>query len=99
MGDANTGTVDEYERLTERHDFLQNQREDLEKGRESLLATIGEIDESTRGVFMETFEAVTEAFSRIFQRLFSGGAPKNILTDPHELQGSGKNKIFQAPAQ
>ena len=58
MGQVNTGAIAEYERLTERFDFLTEQRADLDKGRESLLATIADIDDSTKGVFMQTFEAV-----------------------------------------
>ncbi len=99
MGQVNTGAVGEYERLTERVEFLTTQRADLEKGRESLLATIAEIDDSTRGVFMETFEAVRKEFDSLFTRLFEGGTTKLILTNPDDILETGIEVIAQPPGK
>ncbi len=99
MGAVNTGAVEEYERLTERHDFLAGQRADLEAARTSLLATITEIDESTRGTFMETFDAVSAEFARIFTRLFNGGTTKLILTSPDDLLETGIDIIAEPPGK
>lgn len=99
MGSVNTGAVEEYERLTERHDFLAEQRQDLEKARESLLATIAEIDESTRDIFMETFNAVSVEFSRIFQQLFGGGTTRLTLTSPDDLLETGIEVIAHPPGK
>jgi chromosome segregation protein len=99
MGQVNTGAVEEYERLTERHDFLAGQRADLEKARESLLATISEIDASTRGTFMETFHAVSREFERLFSQLFGGGTTKLVLTDPEDLLETGIEVIAQPPGK
>jgi chromosome segregation protein len=99
MGQVNTGAVEEYERLTERFEFLSAQKADLETGRESLLATIAEIDESTRGVFMETFEAVRAEFDRLFTRLFEGGSTQLLLTDPDDLLETGIEVIAQPPGK
>lgn len=99
MGQVNTGAVGEYERLTERLEFLTTQRADLEKGRESLLATIAEIDDSTRGVFMETFEAVRTEFDRLFTQLFEGGTTKLILTNPDDILETGIDVIAQPPGK
>jgi chromosome segregation protein len=99
MGQVNTGAIAEYDRLTERFDFLSEQQADLEKGRESLLATIAEIDDSTRGVFMETFEAVRVEFDRLFTRLFGGGSTKLELTDPDDLLETGIEVIAQPPGK
>lgn len=99
MGQVNTGAVAEYERLTERLEFLTTQRADLEKGRESLLTTIAEIDDSTRGVFMETFEAVRTEFDRLFTRLFEGGNTQLILTNPDDILETGIDVIAQPPGK
>ncbi|HZP81405.1 MAG TPA: chromosome segregation protein SMC, partial [Chthonomonadaceae bacterium] len=99
MGQVNTGAVEEYERLTERYEFLSAQQTDLEKSREALLATIAEIDESTRGVFMETFDAVRVEFDRLFTRLFEGGSTKLLLTDPDDLLETGIEVIAQPPGK
>ena len=99
MGQVNTGAIGEYERLTERFDFLTAQRADLDKGREGLLATIAEIDDSTRGVFMETFEAVRSEFDRLFTRLFEGGSTKLVLTNPDDILETGIEVIAQPPGK
>ena len=99
MGQVNTGAVDEYDRLTERFDNLNEQKADIDKGREALLSTIAEIDDSTRGVFMETFEAVRTEFDRLFQRLFDGGTTKLILTDPNDVLETGIEVIAQPPGK
>ena len=99
MGQVNTGAIAEYERLTERFDFLTEQRADLDKGRESLLATIADIDDSTKGVFMQTFEAVRGEFDRLFRQLFEGGSTKLILTDPDDILETGIEVIAQPPGK
>ena len=99
MGQVNTGAVAEFERLTERYEFLSAQKADLEAGKDSLLATIAEIDESTRGVFMETFEAVKVEFQNIFTRLFAGGTTRLVLTDPEDLLETGIEVIAQPPGK
>lgn len=99
MGAVNTGAVEEFERLTERHDFLVKQRDDLDGARRSILAAIEEIDESTRGTFLETFETVSEAFSRLFARLFGGGTTRLVLTDPDDLLETGIEVIAQPPGK
>jgi chromosome segregation protein len=99
MGQVNTGAASEYDRLTERFEFLITQKNDLDAGRESLLQTIAEIDDSTRGVFMETFDAVKAEFQRIFCRLFGGGTTKLVLTDPGDLLETGIEVIAQPPGK
>ncbi len=99
MGQVNTGAIAEYERLTERFDFLTEQRADLDKGRAALLATIADIDASTKGVFMQTFEAVRGEFDRLFQQLFEGGSTKLILTNPDDILETGIEVIAQPPGK
>ncbi len=99
MGQVNTGAVAEFERLTERLDFLTGQRDDLQTGREQLLSTIAEIDDSTRGVFMETFRAVEREFEAIFARLFEGGTTKLTLTNPDDILETGIEVIAQPPGK
>ncbi len=99
MGQVNTGAVEEYDRLTERFKFLDAQQTDLNRGKESLLATIAEIDDSTRGVFMETFEAVRIEFEKLFTRLFEGGSTKLILTNENDLLETGIEVIAQPPGK
>ncbi len=99
MGEVNTGAVQEYSRLTERYDFLNSQRQDLFEARQKLLDAIKEIDESTRGVFMETFEAVRVAFQDMFKRLFDGGSTDLILSNPEDILETGIDVIVEMPGK
>ncbi|HSV75017.1 MAG TPA: chromosome segregation protein SMC [Chthonomonadales bacterium] len=99
MGQVNTGAAEEFDRVTERLTFLSTQRDDIEASRRSLLGTISEIDESTRGVFLETFEAVSAQFQGIFHRLFGGGLTRLRLTDPSDLLETGIEIIAQPPGK
>lgn len=99
MGDVNTGAAEEFRRLSERYEFLEAQRSDLQTASASLRETIAEIDRSTRQVFMETFDAVAAEFSRLFQRLFGGGQTRLILTDPDDLLETGIEVVAQPPGK
>jgi len=99
MGDVNTGAAEEYERLIQRRDFLLIQKTDSEEAKEKILNAIAEIDDSTRGIFMESFEAVGVAFNDLFKRLFNGGETQLVLTKPDDLLETGVDIIVQAPGK
>lgn len=99
MGNVNTGATDEYQRLTERYEFLAKQRADLESAREDLLQAIHEIDANTRDLFLQTFGAVQEAFQEVFVRLFGGGKAELELTHPNNLLETGVEIIVQPPGK
>ncbi len=99
MGDVNTGATEEWEQTRARHEFLSAQRADLDEARGKLLDAIREIDDSTRGVFMETFQAVGIAFGEIFARLFGGGKTELALTDPNDLLETGIDVLVQPPGK
>ena len=99
MGDVNTGAVQEYTRLTERFEFLSTQRQDLLEAKQKLADAIREIDESTRGIFQETFEAVGIAFQDMFERLFGGGKTELVLTEPEDILETGIDVIVELPGK
>ena len=99
LGAVNAGAIEEYERLSERWRFLTEQKRDLEEAKDRLTAAIADIDESTRGVFLETFQKVSYAFSRLFSRLFGGGATELVLTNPDDLFETGIDIIAQPPGK
>lgn len=99
LGAVNTGAIEEYERLSERSRFLAEQRADLTGAKEKLLAAIAEIDDSTRGVFEETFQAVGAAFGRLFARLFGGGTTQLVLTNPDDILETGIDIFAEPPGK
>ncbi|MDR3709055.1 MAG: chromosome segregation protein SMC [Capsulimonadaceae bacterium] len=99
MGDVNTGAAEEYQRLIDRQLFLVTQKEDSEDAKAKLVVAINEIDESTRDVFMASFNAVGEAFDVLFKRLFGGGETQLVLTRPDDLLDTGVDIIVQTPGK
>jgi chromosome segregation protein len=99
LGDTNPAAIEEYEEVRARHEFLLTQAADLEEARAKLLAAIQEIDEGTRGVFLETFQAVGAAFQTLFTRLFGGGKTELVLTDPNDILETGIDILVQPPGK
>ncbi len=99
MGPVNTGAIQEYERIKERWEFLTAQKSDLEEARAKLQDAIRDIDESTKGLFMQTFNSVGGHFDRMFKELFGGGKTELILTDPSNLLETGVEVIVQPPGK
>ena len=99
LGAVNVAAIDEYERQSERWRFLTGQKDDLEAARDRLNAAIAEIDDSTRGVFLETYRAVSVAFARLFARLFGGGTTELVLTDPDDILETGIEIVAQPPGK
>ncbi len=73
IGPVNMLAVPEYEEARERLEYLEDQRNDLEKARASLSRAIAEINIEAAARFKETFEKVRENFQNMFIRLFGGG--------------------------
>ncbi|MEN6372517.1 MAG: chromosome segregation protein SMC [Armatimonadota bacterium] len=99
MGPVNTGAIQEYERVSERWEFLTTQKTDLENAQMKLQDAIKEIDAGTTDLFMTTFNAVGEHFDKMFKRLFNGGRTELVLTDPNNLLETGVEVIVQPPGK
>ncbi len=87
LGNVNLMAIDEYDALTERHEFLTSQEEDLTKAKDALNHVITRIDETIKEMFLATFNAVADNFRTYFRRLFNGGQARIYLqdeTDPLE---------------
>ena len=71
MGPINPMAMEAYQEIKERHDFIISQKEDLLKAKDSLMATIGEIDDVARVTFMEAFDKIKVNFIKVFRSLFT----------------------------
>ncbi|HAB67056.1 MAG TPA: ATPase [Firmicutes bacterium] len=89
LGEVNTGSIAEYDRLNERYTFLTSQRDDLEGSVTSLLKVIDEMDDLMKSKFMETFENIREEFKVVFKKLFKGGEGVLELTNPDDILTTG----------
>jgi chromosome segregation protein len=99
LANVNLNAEADRDELTERERFLREQLEDLAKARETLLATIKEIEATSQVQFNEVFEAVRTRFEEVFGRLFPGGVAKMWQTDPDNLSETGIEIAVQPPGK
>lgn len=89
LGDVNIGAIEEYERVCERYDFLNTQKEDLKKAEDTILEIINELDGIMKEKFIETFDEIKVKFKDTFKKLFGGGDAELRLTAPDDILSTG----------
>lgn len=99
LGTINLGAIDEYERISERYQFLKEQRDDLVEGKRTLYTVIEEMDTEMKERFSATFSKIKEEFSQVFMHLFGGGHAELKLTNPDNLLETGVDIIAQPPGK
>ena len=99
FGAINWSAEEEYESLSQRYEFIQNQRKDLLKAKQDLEETIKKINETTIVNFKKTFDAVRENFRMLYKKVFGGGDADLILTDENNLLESGVDIKAQPPGK
>jgi len=99
LGTVNLGAIDEYERVSERYQFLTEQKNDLQHAKDNLFQVIDEMDEEMKRRFEETFYAIGSHFESVFQSLFGGGRAELKLTDPTDLLNTGVEIVAQPPGK
>lgn len=99
LGDVNLGAIEEYERVSERYNFLTSQKEDLVEAKETLYQVIQEVDEEMTKRFKESFDAIREQFQSVFTKLFGGGRADLLLTDQDNLLDTGVEIVAQPPGK
>jgi chromosome segregation protein len=99
LGSVNLGTLEEYEELKTRYEFLTRQQEDLNKSIAELEEAITKINSTTRRKLREAFEQLNTKFSEVFTILFGGGKAGLVMTDEHNILESGIEIIAQPPGK
>lgn len=99
LGDVNTGSIEEYNRLNTRYEFLKNQEKDLNDAVNNLLGIINEMDEIMKDKFLTTFNQVKVEFSKVFKELFKGGEGTLRLTDPDNILETGIEILAVPPGK
>jgi len=99
LGEVNLGAIEELARLEERINFLKDQKDDLQKGEESLCKVLNEIDQRMKYYFKNAFEAIRENFKQTFQELFEGGQVMLKMTDTEDILEAGIEIIAQPPGK
>ena len=89
IGVVNIGSIEEYDRINERHEFLVSQKNDLLNAKDTLNEIINEMDSIMENKFLETFNLIQKEFKQVFKDLFKGGKAELVLTEPDNLLETG----------
>jgi chromosome segregation protein len=89
LGKVNPLALEEYAALTERHQFLATQLDDLRKTRRDLLTVVKEVDDRVQEVFASAYADTAREFEQLFSRLFPGGQGSLVLTEPDDMLATG----------
>jgi chromosome segregation protein len=73
LGPVNQLAVEEFDEKSQRLEFLETQKADVEKAKIDLEQAIRRINRTARKLFADTFEEVRRNFIAVFQTLFEGG--------------------------
>ena len=81
LGPVNLDSIEQFEEVHNRLEFLNSQRDDILSAKNLLLETITEMNNEVKERFKSTFEAIRESFKVTFKQMFGGGQADLILTD------------------
>ena len=99
MGPVNMMALEEYEEVSQRHQFLGTQRHDLVESIDNTQNAIHEIDTVSREKFEHAFARINENFQMTFYKLFGGGHAFMRLTDEDNTADSGIDVVASPPGK
>ena len=99
IGMVNISAIEDYKRVSERYDFLNNQRNDLISAKDTLLEIIEEMDQVMKEEFLATFEKVRIEFKKVFKELFRGGDADLRLTEESNILETGIDIVASPPGK
>lgn len=88
LGTVNVAAIEEYKDLMEKYSFMSEQREDLTKSKDELIAVIEQLTEKMKEIFVENFKILNKNFNETFRELFKGGSAELKLASDDALTSS-----------
>ena len=99
LGSINIDAIEEYKKMQERYDFMNEQRFDLEEAMAKLRNVISEMTETMKNQFAEQFKKINKNFNEVFIELFGGGKAELILEDENSILDCGIDIRVQPPGK
>ena len=99
LGDVNVNAIEEYEKVSERYEFMTKQCGDLEKAKTELEKMIFEITEEMQAIFAEQFKVINKNFGETFAEIFGGGKAELVLEDESDILNCGIEIKVQPPGK
>ncbi len=97
IGPINPMAMEAYEEIRERHEFITEQKKDLREAKESLISTIGEIDQVARETFIDAFDKIKANFMTVFRSLFTEEDDCDLILSDPENPLESKVEIIAKP--
>ena len=89
LGSINIDSIEEYKKLKDRYEFMNEQRLDLEDTMAKLRKVISDMTDTMKKQFKEKFEIINKNFNEVFIELFGGGKAELILEDENNILECG----------
>ncbi len=99
LGSVNIDAIEEYKKMQERYDFMNEQRYDLETSMAKLRTVISEMMTTMKEQFAEKFKLINQNFNEVFNELFGGGKAELILEDAENILECGIDIRVQPPGK
>ncbi|MGI5891393.1 MAG: chromosome segregation protein SMC [Bacillota bacterium] len=99
LGIVNIAAIEEYKAVSERHQFLTEQRQDLLEAIDSLHSIVKDMDTILTSQFVKVFEQLSQEFNKSFARLFNGGTAALVMSQPDNILETGVEMAVQPPGK
>ena len=99
LGEVNVGAIEEYKQVSERYEFLTEERADIQKAMDDLNGIITDTDRTIKKKFKESFNQIVVNFEKQFQDLFGGGHAELRLSDENDPLESNIDIVAQPPGK
>ena len=99
LGSINIDAIEDYKKMSERYEFMNSQRYDLEESIAKLRNVIAEMTTTMQNQFAEKFKQINKNFNEVFVELFGGGKAELILEDETNLLDCGIDIRVQPPGK
>ncbi len=99
LGNVNINAIDDYKDVSERYEFMNQQRNDLVEAEGMLSNIISQLDEGMKKQFTEMFAKIQVEFDKAFKELFGGGKGTLELIEPENILETGVRIISQPPGK
>ncbi|MBP5262284.1 MAG: chromosome segregation protein SMC [Clostridiales bacterium] len=86
IGPVNLDSVEEFRELSDRLDFMTNQRNDIFNAKTDLEKVISDLVSEMQQQFITQFEIINNNFKRVFFDLFGGGTAEIVLDSEDVLE-------------
>jgi chromosome segregation protein len=99
LGNVNMEALQELQELETRAVDLNGQFTDLTGAKKALEDIIHKINQDSRRMFTETFQAVRGHFQELFRKLFGGGMADVVLEDENDVLECGIEIVARPPGK